>query len=167
MRWTRLLPLVVVALLGACSPPEPPTLTVKSARVVSIDMQGMKVRVLAEAYNPNRIDLSLQGVTGHVMLDGKLDMGTVTLRKPMTLIAGARTPLDVPLEMEWKDLGALAAAAATTRDIPYTVDGTATVGGGRLSATLPFKIQGTVTRQQLAQLAAGSLPRLPSLLPRK
>lgn len=141
-----------------CSKPEPPQITVKDAKVTNVDLAGLTVSVNAEAYNPNKIGLTIQSVTGSAKLDGKYDLGAVTVSTPMSLPAGARTPITVPLAMKWQNAMTVTAIAASAESIPYTVAGSVAVGGERLSIELPFEVQGTLTRAQIMQAAIRSIP---------
>lgn len=151
--------------LFACSPPEPPTITVKEAKITGVDLRGMSISVHVEATNKNRFDLTLGSFEGKILLDGK-DAGTVTLVKPLTLATGERTPVDVPLFLTWNDLGMVAAAALSGRDVPYSVDGIVGIGGGKLSVRLPIKASGTIPQKDLATAAQRSLPKLPFAIPK-
>lgn len=172
------LAVALVALVAplACKKPLPPQLTPKEAKVTSVDLTGFDMRVKMEAFNPNGFDLSVRTVVAHVVVDGTDDLGTVTAAEPMSLPANARTLLDVPLNVKWKGAVNLATIAASKRPIPYTVDGTATVGGASLNVDVPFKLQGVLTPEQLQQAGLKSLqaipglkglPNLPNLVPPK
>ncbi len=109
-------------------------------------------------------------MSGTVRIDNKYELGKVTVPVPTTLPAHARTPLSVPLSMNWQNLTTLTGimtGSAQAETIPYTVTGTVAVGGEKLSFDVPFQVQGTLTRQQIMQAAVGSipggLPALPSL----
>ena len=148
---------------GACSKPLPPQLTPKEAKVTSVDPTGFDMRVKMEAFNPNGFELSVRSVVAHVVVDGTHDLGTVTAAQPMSLPANARTLIDVPLNMKWKGAVNLATLAASRRPIPYVVDGTATVGGESLNIDVPFKLQGTMTPEQLQAAGLKSLQNIPGL----
>jgi LEA14-like dessication related protein len=150
---------------GACKKPLPPQLTPKEAKVTAVDLTGFDMRVKMEAFNPNGFELSVRSVVGHVVVDGTHDLGTVTSAQPISLPANARTVIDVPLNMKWKGAVNLATLAAARRAIPYTVDGTATVGGESLNIDVPFKLQGTITPEQLQQAGLKSLQNIPGLPP--
>jgi hypothetical protein len=47
--------------------------------------------------------------------------------------------------------------------VPYTVDGTASIGGARLAFDVPFKLTGTITPEQLQQAGMKSLQGIPGL----
>jgi LEA14-like dessication related protein len=156
-----------VMAIAACSKPQPPEITVKDAKVTAVDMVGLTVSVNAEAFNPNNIPLTIQRVSGSAKIDGKVDLGVVTVSTPMNLPAGARTPIAVPLTMKWQNVTALTSLAAGAPSVPYTVTGTVAVGGEKLSIELPFQVQGTMTREQITQAAIRSIPlNLPGFAPK-
>ncbi len=148
----------------SCSPPEPPTITVKEAKVTEVDLRGMSVSVLVLATNKNRFDLALSTFEGKILLSGR-EAGTVSLVRPITLTQGVGTPLSVPLSLTWTDTLAVATAAASGHDVPYTVDGSAGIGGGKLSVRIPIKMQGTIPQKDLKAAAQKSLQNLPFALP--
>lgn len=153
-----------IALLGsACSKPEPPTLVPKEAKVTAVGPTGLSLLLRMEATNPNRVTLSAQSVTGKATLDGKWDVGTVTISKPIALPPNVPTMIDVPLTLPWTDLNALGALATAPGPVPYVVEGTVAVGGERLNVNLPFRLSGTITREQIANAALKSLPAIPGL----
>jgi LEA14-like dessication related protein len=151
------------AATAGCTTPQPPQLTPQSAAITSVDIAGFDMRVKMDAFNPNGVELSIQSVTAHVIVDGNQDLGTVTASQAFTLPANAHTALDVPMSVKWKSVGNLATIAAARRDVPYTLDGTAKVGGERLNIDLPFKLTGTLTAAQLQQAGMKSLQAIPGL----
>jgi LEA14-like dessication related protein len=158
--------LVVSAVLlaaGACAKPQPPQLTPKEAKVTAVDLTGFDLRVKLEAFNPNGFDLSVQSVVAHVVVDGTRDLGTVTSPFPFNLPANARTVIDAPLNVKWKGAADFASLATSKRPIPYTIDGTAAVGGSSLNVEVPFKLQGVITPEQLQQAGLKSLQAIPGL----
>lgn len=157
----RSLLLAAALTLAACSRPEPPTLTPEAAAVTGITTQGIDLRVQIGVYNPNGSDLSTRSLKAAVRLDGRYDLGTVTVPAPLKLPAKQRTRLDVPLTAKWKDVAGIAALAAQGRGIPYEVDGTVAIGGETLNVDVPFRLTGTMTQDQLVQAVQRSLPGLP------
>jgi LEA14-like dessication related protein len=156
--------LVLVA-CSACSKPEPPRLTPLSAKVTAISTQGIDVDVKLQAENPNDSAISAQSLTATITLDGRYVLGTVTVPNRIKLPGHQKTTIDVPVTSRWKDLAGLASLAAAGKDVPYKVDGTVELGGDIVSIAVPFSIAGTVTREQLAQAALSSLPKIPGLIP--
>lgn len=150
----------VVLAAGACQKPQPPQLTPKEARITAVDLSGFDMRVKLDAFNPNGFELSVRSVVAHVVVDGTRDLGTVTAPLPFNLPANARTTIDAPLSVKWKSAADLATLATSKRAIPYVVDGTASIGGSSLSVDVPFKLEGTITPQQLQQAGLKSLQNL-------
>ena len=150
--------------LTACTKPDPPRLTPLSAKVTAISPQGIDVDVKLEAENPNESALSARSLTATITLDGRYVLGTVTVPHQIKLPAHQKTVLDVPVASRWQDLSGLAALAMAGKDVPYTIDGTVQLGGETLSVAVPFSVAGIVTREQLAQAALSSLPKIPGLL---
>lgn len=150
---------------SGCSKPEPPRLTPKSATLTKIDLEGVDVRAVFDAFNPNGFGLAVRRVTGRVVVDGRFDLGTVSVDKPVALPAGITTTIEVPLSWKWNGPGVVGALSAAKRAVPYTVEGVATIGGDRLSVDAPFTLHGTITEEQVVAIALRALEKLPRLLP--
>jgi LEA14-like dessication related protein len=151
--------------VSACQKPEPPHITPKEARIVAVGPKGLEILLRVEATNPNRMTLSAQSFTGKAKLDGKWDMGSVTIAKPVVLPPNVPTMIDVPMTMPWTDLQALGALASAARPVPYVIDGTVAIGGESFNVNVPFAINGTITREQIAGAAIKALPSIPGLFP--
>ena len=148
-------------LVYGCGRPKPPTLTPEKAEITAVGPAGVHLELHLAVDNPNRIDLAARSVTGKLVLDGKYDVGVVTVAQPFRLTAGQTTRLAVPLVLEWKEIPVLLALAAMSRDLPYDVEGSVNVGGESLNVDLPFHLRGVITHEQLLRATANSLPRLP------
>lgn len=151
--------------IGACKKPQPPQLIPQSAKVTNVDLAGIDLRVTFDAYNPNTYDLSVRRVSAHVVLDGKFDLGTVTADQPISLPAGKRILIEVPLAVRWNGASALGGLGAVKKAVPYEVDGIANVGGETLNLDVPFKLKGEITQQQLVNATLKSLGNIPGLAP--
>ena len=160
-----LVTLLVALGSSGCTKPQPPQLTPKEVKVTSVDITGFDMRVKMDAFNPNGFAISVNSIVAHVIVDGTQDLGTVTASQPITLPANTHTLLDVPMNVKWKGLGGLASLAQARRPVPYTVDGTANVGGQSLNVDVPFKLEGKITPEQLQQAALKSLQAIPGLPP--
>ena len=148
---------------AACSKPEPPKIVPKEARVTSIGPGGLEILLKVEATNPNSFALSAQSFTGKAKLDGKYEMGTVTVDKPVTLPPKTPTMIDVPMTIPWTDAKVLASLVTVQRPVPYVVDGSVKVGGERLQVDVPFTLSGSITRDQMVGAAVKALPVIPGL----
>lgn len=151
--------------LATCQKPEPPQLTVDSVKVTGVDATTVGVQLGVAAFNPNRIGLSAQRVTGHIFLDDKYDLGSATVATPVAIPAGQTARIDVPLSVRWSDLSLLGIVAGRPDATPFVVKGTVTVGGDHVSFDLPFEAKGAITREQLASAALRGLPSMLQGLP--
>jgi LEA14-like dessication related protein len=155
-----------VALLGAhvltaCERPKPPTLTPEKGEVTSVGPDGIHLTLYLGVENPNKFDLSARSVTGRVLLDGKYDLGNVSVTQPFRLPSGQVTRLAVPMTVALKDVPLVVGLALSNRDLSYDVDGSVNVGGEKINVDLPFRLSGELTHEQLLKATVNSLPRLP------
>ncbi len=158
--WVRSALLLIVFLVVGCSRPKPPTITPERATITAIGPAGIDMLVQLGVDNPNGVDLPARSITAKLLLDGNHDLGTVTIPQPVTLAAGKRTDLTVPLSLKWQDISALVSLASVNRSVPYDVEGSVTLGGDVLHADVPFHLRGTVTHEQLVAAARKSMPQL-------
>jgi len=121
---------------------------------------GIDIVVKVEATNPNSVTLSAQSFTGKAKLDGKYDLATVSVTKPIVLPPKTPTMLEVPMTMPWSDATALAALASAQKPVPYVIDGMVTVGGESLNVSIPYSLSGTIAREQIIAAAMKSIPGL-------
>ncbi len=152
--------LLLASLAVACSRPVPPTIAAERATVTGIDAAGIAIDVELTATNPNSTDLSVRELTAHLVLSGDRDVGTVTVPDAVTLAAGKTTPLSVKVTLKWSDMGALAPLALAGADVPYSVDGTLSLGGMLQSIGIPFRLSGTIPRDQIIRAALPAIPGL-------
>ena len=159
--WPRgLVTLGVIVSVMACGKPELPTFVPIRARVTAVTPVGIDLVATLSATNPNRIDIPMRGVSGHLVLHKTTDLGIVTIPFPNTLPGNQTTTLDVPLSVPWRDLLALGQLAALNTEIPYTMDGSVGLGGELVNVEIPFHLEGTVTQNQLIDAARNSIPGL-------
>jgi LEA14-like dessication related protein len=159
----RALVLIAALLAVSCSRPSPPTLTPERAEVTAVSTAGISLLVRMAIHNPNRIGLSMRSVTAEMTLDGRYKLGAVTVPEAIDLPANQSTRIDAPLSVAWTDLPGIVAIAAGGRSVPYTVDGTVSIGGDVIRAELPFHLTGEIKPEQLATAVINSLPALPGL----
>ncbi len=158
--------LVAVAVCGslalaACSKPKPPVLTPKETRVTAIDGKGITFLARVDAFNPNGFDLTARSMTAHVILEGGVDLGTVTAPNGVSIPAGGHAEITAPLQLQWQGMSTVAQLAATGKPIPYKVEGTVTLGSERFNVDVPFSVGGTITREQILGAALKAIPPLP------
>lgn len=147
--------------LTACSKPKPPVLTPKETRVTAIDGKGITFLAKVDAFNPNGFDLTAQRMTAHVVLEGGIDLGTVTAPNGVSIPAGGHAEISAPLELKWTGMSTVTQLVATGKPIAYKVDGTVNLGSERLNVDVPFAVGGTITREQILGAALRAIPPLP------
>jgi LEA14-like dessication related protein len=152
---------VATIAIVACSKPDAPTLTPERVEVLGVTPQGLSLQITLKADNPNGFALSARSVKARVVLDGSVDLGEVVVPAKVKLPKRASTSIVVPLQVKWTNLAALGLLAASKPVIPFTMTGTANVGGEGLNLDLPFTLAGSLTREQLLQATAAGLPALP------
>ena len=153
--------LLVGCLLSACGRPKPPTITPEKGELTSIGPAGIQLRLQLAVDNPNHVDFSARSVTGKVVLDGKYDLGMVTVSQPFQLPAAQRSHLTVPMTVALRDVAAILGLAATNRGLPYDVNGSVNVGAESFNVTLPFHLSGEFSHEQLLKATLNSLPAFP------
>ena len=151
---------VFTSLVVACSRPGVPTIAAEQASVTRVDASGITLDVTLTATNPNATDLSVRELTAHLVLGGDRDVGTVTVPEAVTLAAGKPTPLSVQVSLTWSDMGTLAPLALAGADVPYSVDGKLSLGGMLQSIDVPFRLSGSIPRDQMVRAFVPVIPGL-------
>jgi LEA14-like dessication related protein len=148
----------------ACSKPVlvAPTLAPKEARVTGISPSGISIEVTLLATNPNSVDIPAKQAKAHVVLDKQIEVGVATFDENVTLPANATTEVGVAVSLRWHDILPIATLAMSDRSIPYTMDGTVSVGD-TVSFDLPFTIEGTITHDQIVKATLNSMPAIPGV----
>ncbi|MDP9037345.1 MAG: LEA type 2 family protein [Myxococcota bacterium] len=162
LRWRHPLPvfLAVSATAVGCSAPAAPTLSPERVTVTRIDAQGVGLRLQLTATNPNTRDLSVRQVSSRIVIDKTHDIGQVTVPGEIVLPAGKTTELDVPVSLNWREIGLLAQLAASGDAVPYAVDGALALGMPLSGVAVPFQLQGSISHDQIVNAAVNSLPWL-------
>lgn len=153
--------LAAAVAIVACATPEKPTLSPERVEVLGVTPQGLSLQVTLKAENPNDFGLSARSVKARVVLDGTTDLGEVTVASKVALPKKGSASIVVPMQVPWTNLVAIGMLAASKPVIPFTMTGTANVGGEGLNVDLPFTLAGSLTREQLLQATATGLPGLP------
>lgn len=151
-----------LSLLG-CEKPKPPTLEPESAVVKSVTPAGLELELTVDAFNPNSIPLIARKLKARVKIDGKVELGEVEVPTKVEIKAKKHEKIVAPVSLAWGDAASIAMMALSKETVPFTVNGTASVGTDDLNFDIPFETSGTLTREQLLQLGAKNLPQIPKL----
>jgi LEA14-like dessication related protein len=144
----------VLLLVGssACRTLEPPTIAPHAVRVAAVSMLGLDVDVEVQVDNPNSIPLLVEAVDGTLFVGAGQRLGHGSAKPAHGVPAHASSLVQSRLRITWDDLAVLAPFMAA-EVLPYTLQGDVTLGGESVHLTLPFSLQGQLTRTQL--LSAG------------
>ena len=153
----------LVLVTASCKKPEPPTIIPKEAKVTAVGPAGVTMQVKVDAVNPNSYPLTAQSITARAKLDGKYDLGAVTVPESITIPPTTPTEIIATMTMPWADLQTMAGLMGTQRPIPYAIEGSAKIGGEHINVDVPFAATGTISRDQIIGAAAKGLPSFPGL----
>jgi LEA14-like dessication related protein len=96
-----------------------------------------------EAQNPNRFDLTLRSFEYTVYL-AQEEVAKGRLEQSFLLPASSTIQIEVPVAVQFKDLGASLKAVITGGDLPYKIDGKAEVRALFTSLHFPFSKEGRI-----------------------
>lgn len=142
-----------------CSKPEPPRVTAQSAQLASVGPTGFTIAVNLDVYNPNGFPLLVRSVTGTLRLTNGATLAQGRAEPQSSIPSEASTIVPATLTMAWSDVKQLAPFALTGAPVPYTFEGTATVGGEKLNVDVPFQLKGELTPAQLLEIGLRGLMR--------
>jgi LEA14-like dessication related protein len=163
MRSARPLALAAAFGLLACSKPEPPTVRPVSGRFVGISSTGLDVEAKLEATNPNDFEIKVKSFTADVTLDHRIKVGSVSSTTTVTLPAKQKKVFDIPISVKWEDLGALAQLGLSNKNVPWEAEGKVKLSADSIDVSLPFKVDGILTHQQIMTAVSQSIPKIPGL----
>ena len=137
--------------LSACSKPEPPRVTPRSARVTSVGPAGIGLAVELDVYNPNSFPLLVRTVNGTLEVLNGIEIGRGRADPAGSIPPKGSSLVSTQLNLGLTNLPALSQLALSARAVPYTFRGAATIGGEKLNIEVPFTLRGELTREQVLQ----------------
>lgn len=150
-RWRGAL-LAIGIVLGAgelgCAKPQPPTLTPEVARVAAVDMRGLDLDVQVRVHNPNSFPLAAHAVSGTVFVGRDQELGRGSATPNGSIPANGSSVVQTRVRVGWQNLTALAPFMAY-ESLPYTFRGDVKLGNDTFNVSLPFTLQGTLSRAEL------------------
>lgn len=148
-----------LALASGCAKPKPPTVTPKSAQVVSVSPGGVQLAVAFDVTNPNRFPLIVHAVDGHFFVGAGAgrELGSAHAEPSASIAAQATSTVSSTVSVGWTNLAALAPFALSPGAVPYTFSGSATLGGSELNVAVPFTLTGELSRAQLIAVGLAGL----------
>ncbi len=157
-RWL-LVAFAALTLAPACAKPKPPTITPKSARVLSVAGTGVTLSVSFDVANPNRFPLIVRAVDGRFSLGAGagVELGKAHAEPASNIPAEGTSTVTSQIAVGWTNFAALTPFVLSPAAVPYRFDGNATLGGESLNLTLPFTLTGELTSAQLINAGLSGL----------
>jgi LEA14-like dessication related protein len=149
-RWLAIAALVIAAFAGGCAKPQPPSVVPHVVRVAGVSVGGLELDVELQVHNPNSFPLAAEAVRGTLFVAREQKLGQGSSQSRTTIPGGATSLVESRVRIGWESLTALAPLLASER-IPYVFRGDVTVGGKTINVTLPFTLEGELTRAQLLE----------------
>lgn len=153
------MPLLVASVLAGCAKPEPPTVRPQAARVTMVGPAGVEMQVELNVRNPNAFPLVVRSVEGTFKLGNGQELGRGQATPDAPIPAKGELLVKSTLSIPWSNLGALLPLVASEQPVPYQFAGTAQIGGERLNVSLPYSLNGELTRTQLTEIGLRALSR--------
>jgi LEA14-like dessication related protein len=101
-----------------------------------------------DVQNPNRFDLTLKSFEYVVFLNNE-EIGTGRLEKEILVPSSSTTQVQVSVVAKFKDLGGSLKTIFTGRDLPYKIEGNASVKTAFGSRHFPFSKDGRIDLKNL------------------
>lgn len=144
------LALGIALLIGqwSCAKPQAPTLTPEVARVAAVDMRGLDLDVQVRVHNPNSFPLAAHAVTGTVFVGSEQELGRGSATPNGSIPANGSSVVQTRVRVGWQNLTALTPFMAY-ESLPYTFRGEVALGNDTFNVSVPFTLQGTLSRAEL------------------
>jgi len=149
----------VLSLSAACAKPKPPTITPKSAQVLSVGGTGLTLVVTFDVTNPNRFPLVVHAVDGRFSLGegAGIELGKARAEPASSIPAQGTSTVTSQIAIGWTNLTALTPFMLSPAAVPYRFEGNATLGGDSVNVSLPFTLTGELTRAQMIGVGLSGL----------
>jgi LEA14-like dessication related protein len=129
---------------------EKPDFTIRDIKLSKCSLTDMDLIVVIEVNNPNRFNFTIKSLQYSVYLnDGEIGKGG--LDKELLIPALSATKIQMPVHAGFRDLGAGIKAIFTGDEIPYKIEGSASILSVFGSSKLPFSKEGRVNLQNLVK----------------
>ncbi len=119
---------VISALLSSCLSwiIEVPSFTIRGVTLRPLSFTGMNLLLDIDVRNPNRFDLQFKSFEYTVYLKNEA-VGNGSLENELLIPSSSTTRIKVPLSARFKDLSNSLKTILTEGDLPYKIEGKATV----------------------------------------
>jgi len=124
---------------------EKPSFVLREIILSPSSLTEVKLLLGLDVQNPNRFDLTLKSFEYVVFLNNE-EIGTGRLEKEILVPSSSTTQVQVPVVAKFKDLGGSLRAIITGNDLPYKIEGKASVKTAFGSRDFPFSKDGLIKR---------------------
>jgi LEA14-like dessication related protein len=144
--------LCLVVGLCSCSP-KTPTLVPQVARVLWVGPTGLRLAIEVDVHNPNSFPIVANAIEGVVELGNGSKLGRGLAYPQGSIPAEGASRVTTQVDIQWQNLGAFAPFMMSAGPVPYVFKGSALIGGEDINISIPFQVNGQLTRAEI--IAAG------------
>jgi LEA14-like dessication related protein len=127
---------------------EQPSFVVREIMIRPGSLTEVNLLLGLDVQNPNRFDLTLQSFEYVVFLNNE-EVGTGRLEKEILVPSSSTTQVQVSVVAKFKDLSGSLKAIITGSDMPYKIEGKASVKTAFGSRSFPFSKDGRIDMKNL------------------
>jgi LEA14-like dessication related protein len=127
---------------------EKPSFVVREISISPSSLTEVNLLIGLDVQNPNRFDLTLQSFEYVVFLNNE-EIGTGRLEKELLVPSSSTTQVQVSVVAKFKDLGGSLKTIITGNDLPYKIEGKATIKTTFGSRSFPFSKDGRIDMKNL------------------
>jgi LEA14-like dessication related protein len=124
---------------------EKPSFVLREITLSPSSLTEVNLLLGLDVQNPNRFDLTLKSFEYVVFLNNE-EIGTGRLEKEILVPSSSTTQVQVPVVAKFKDLGGSLRAIIAGNDLPYKIEGKASVKTAFGSRDFPFSKDGLIKR---------------------
>lgn len=139
---------LAIALALGCSP-KMPTVTPQMARVMWVSPAGVRLVIEVDVHNPNSFPLMADAIEGVIEVGPGSTLGYGTAYPRGTIPAEGASRVTTQVDVQWTNMGALTPFLMSPLPVPYVFKGNARIGGDGVSLSVPFEVNGQLTRAEL------------------
>lgn len=132
-RWIANLGILLLLTLSICLVSclnqiiESPSVVLREIILSPSSLKEANILIGLDVQNPNRFDLTLKSFEYSLFLDDK-EIGTGHLEKEILVPSLSTTQVQVSVVAKFKDLGGSLTTIITGHDVPYKIEGKASIG---------------------------------------
>lgn len=139
---------LALGLALGCSP-KMPTVTPQVARVMWVSPAGVRLAIEVDVHNPNSFPLMANAIEGVIEVGPGSTLGYGTAYPGGTIPAEGASRVITQVDVQWTNIAALTPFLMSPLPVPYVFKGNARIGGDDVNLSVPFEVNGQLTRAEL------------------